>query len=92
MRINLKQFSTYYIRVSFSQVEYFTSSPLSRVISAFPEDGLVTPPYGGFVLENLEASGGWISSASDLVQFLDALNGSLSDASNGYKLLSVSAS
>ena len=43
-------------------------------------------------MENLEASGGWISSASDLVQFLDALNGSLSDSSNGYQLLSVSAS
>ncbi len=56
------------------QVEYFPEFPQTRVLSVFPDEGLVPPPYGGFYIENMDSTGGWIASASDMVRFFDALN------------------
>ena len=42
----------------------------------FVADGLVMPPYGGFSMENMAASAGWVASAEDLIAFMHALNGS----------------
>ena len=47
----------------------------------FPKDGLVSPPYGGFYLENMDSTSGWIASSADLVRFFDSLNGSSSSRS-----------
>jgi CubicO group peptidase (beta-lactamase class C family) len=44
--------------------------------SVFPEEKeLVEEPYGEFYLEALDAHGGWIASAADLVRFVSALDG-----------------
>ena len=37
---------------------------------------MVPPPYGGFYLENMDSTSGWIASATDLVRFFDSLNSS----------------
>ena len=58
------------------QVEYFASPRCWIVDSVFSGDGKVLAPYGGFALENGDADGGWISTATDLVRFMCALDGS----------------
>ena len=61
------------------QVEYYSEYPADRVESINPEDGLVSPPYGGFSMENMAATGGWLGSATELVKFFEALNGTGKD-------------
>ena len=63
-------------------MEYYPTYPSSKVQSVYPKAGLVSPPYGGFCLENMDSTSGWIASAADLVKFFDALN-----ASNSRSLL-----
>ena len=58
------------------QVEYFASPRCWVVDSVFSGDGKVLAPYGGFALENGDADGGWIATATDLVRFMCALDGS----------------
>ena len=60
----------------FFQVEYFASPRCWVVDSVFSGDGKVLAPYGGFALENGDADGGWIATATDLVRFMCALDGS----------------
>lgn len=44
--------------------------------SVFPDDGEPVPqPYGTFSVEAMDAHGGWIASAVDLVRFVTALDG-----------------
>jgi N-acyl-D-amino-acid deacylase len=43
------------------EVRYFSKGPMS--------------PYGGFNLEAMDAHGGWIASAVDLVKFINAIDG-----------------
>lgn len=58
------------------EVIYHMREGDDRYESVFPEvEGLVEEPYGQFYLEALDAHGGWIASASDLVRFAMALNG-----------------
>ncbi len=45
------------------------------VPSAFPGEGYAVPAYGGTYLEALDAHGGWIASAEDLVRFVTAVDG-----------------
>lgn len=45
------------------------------VDSIFPGHGRVPSPYGGFALEYGDADGGWIATATDLITFLHALDG-----------------
>lgn len=55
--------------------------------SVFPQQsGPVPAPYGGFYLEAMDAHGGWIASAIDLLKFVTALDGSRA----GVALLSAS--
>lgn len=42
--------------------------------SVFPGDGSVPTPYGGFYLEAMDAHGGWIASAIDLLRFIVAVD------------------
>ena len=57
-----------------AQVEYFSRYPANRVLSVFPEDGEVSPPYGGFCLENMDASSGWLASAAELAKLIDSIS------------------
>ena len=56
-------------------MEYFSEYPADRVESVKPGEGLVSPPYGGFSLENMAATAGWLGSATEMVKLFDALNG-----------------
>lgn len=41
-----------------------------RFLSMFPGRGMVPAPYGAFSIEAMDAHGGWIASAPDLVRFM----------------------
>ncbi len=43
--------------------------------SVFPPHAAVPWPYGGFYLESADAAGGWVSSAPDLLRFMEAIDG-----------------
>ncbi|HSB15858.1 MAG TPA: serine hydrolase [Bryobacteraceae bacterium] len=55
------------------EVRYY-SDPMPLYTSVYGE-GLVPFPYGAFSMEGIDASGGWIASAMDLVRFASALDG-----------------
>jgi N-acyl-D-amino-acid deacylase len=55
------------------EVRYYTRGN-STSNSVFPDGGKVPVPYGGFFLESMDAHGGWIASAIDLVRFAAAFN------------------
>jgi N-acyl-D-amino-acid deacylase len=55
------------------EVKYYD---FEQVQSVFPGQGTVPFPDGGFYLESMDAHGGWIASAVDLVRFLTAVDGS----------------
>jgi CubicO group peptidase (beta-lactamase class C family) len=55
------------------EVRYYASDELAD--NVFPAEPLKVPwPYGGFHLEAMDAHGGWIASAIDLVRFAAALD------------------
>ena len=43
--------------------------------SVFPPHSPVPWPYGGMYIEALDAAGGWVSSAPDLLRFMEAIDG-----------------
>jgi N-acyl-D-amino-acid deacylase len=43
--------------------------------SAFPGDGYAVPAYGAVYMEALDAHGGWLATAEDLVRFATAVDG-----------------
>lgn len=45
-----------------------------RTPSVFPPHEIVPWPYGGFNVEALDAHGGWVSSAPDLLRFMEAID------------------
>lgn len=54
-----------------NEVRYYDYRPSTR--SVFPGGSSNVPwPYGGFYLEAMDASGGWLASAVDLARFGDA--------------------
>lgn len=53
------------------EVRYYD---LATVSSVFPGGGAVPLPYGGFNLEAMDAHGGWIASAVDLMRFMTAVD------------------
>lgn len=57
------------------EVKYYdyTGAPLAT--SVFPGTTTVPMQYGGYNLEAMDAHGGWIASAIDLVRFMSALDG-----------------
>ena len=48
--------------------------------SVFPGDDFGPPAYGAFYLRSLDAHGGWIATAADLVRFTLAIDGKLGPA------------
>src|SRR5262249_37347090 len=55
------------------EVRYYTPNNATGT-SVFPGGEEVSGPYGAFFLEAMDAHGGWIASAIDLVRFASALN------------------
>lgn len=55
------------------EVVYHTRRPVEVDSVVAPKDGKVAPPYGAWSLEAMDAHGGWIASAPDLVRFACAL-------------------
>lgn len=54
------------------EVRYFSDEEVPSVFD--PRRPKVNFAYGGFNLENMDAHGGWLSSAIDLVRFADSLD------------------
>ncbi|CAN5520445.1 hypothetical protein BH09CHL1_BH09CHL1_13030 [soil metagenome] len=48
--------------------------------SVFPGEGFVPVGYGSFFVESLDAHGGWIASAEDLIKFATAIDGQRGEA------------
>ena len=46
-----------------------------RFFSVYPNRGIVPAPYGAFSIETMDAHGGWVARAPDLVRFMSALDG-----------------
>ena len=53
------------------EVRYYD---LATVNSVFPGGGAVPLPYGGFNIEAMDAHGGWVASAVDLLRFVTAVD------------------
>ena len=51
------------------EVRYYDHPGQPPVASVFPGEGFVPDAYGGYFMEALDAHGGWIATASDLVRF-----------------------
>ncbi|GAA4094750.1 serine hydrolase domain-containing protein [Actinomadura miaoliensis] len=66
------------------EVPYYSQYNVSTVMNA--TGATVPAPYGGFNLENMDAHGGWLSTAVDMVRFaglFDAANSVLNSTSIG---------
>lgn len=60
-----------------AEVRYYTYPEAPTTRSVFPNaTEPVSRPYGGFYLEAMDAHGGWVASAIDLMRFVTALDGS----------------
>ncbi len=60
------------------EVTYYDYPGAPQVPSVVqPLYSLVPIPYGGFSLELLAAAGGWVASATDLLRYVDTMNGQL---------------
>jgi len=57
------------------EVNYYPSSGAKKVPSVYKHKERVPSPYGGFHLEAMDAHGGWIATASDLIRLLTAVDG-----------------
>ncbi|HVP90308.1 MAG TPA: serine hydrolase domain-containing protein [Terriglobales bacterium] len=58
------------------EVAYYDYPGAPLTPSVFGEAGDLVPwPYGGFAIEPMDAHGGWIASAVDLVRFVTAVDG-----------------
>ena len=60
------------------EVSYYDYPGAPQVPSVIqPLYSLVPIPYGGFSLELLAAAGGWVASTTDLLRYVDTMNGQL---------------
>ena len=57
------------------EVAYYHPPPPGLVLAVPPESGRVPLPDGGFYMHVMDAHGGWIASAPDLLRFLTAVDG-----------------
>ncbi|MFL5537365.1 MAG: serine hydrolase [Longimicrobiaceae bacterium] len=55
------------------EVRYYDAA--GPTLSVFPGEGTVPAPYGGFYLEAMDSHGGWLSTAADLLRFVNAVDG-----------------
>jgi N-acyl-D-amino-acid deacylase len=60
------------------EVHYYDYEGAPMALSVFPGSLIVPWPYGGFDIEAMDAHGGWVATATDLLRFVTALdNGKL---------------
>lgn len=58
------------------EVVYYDYDGAPQAFSVFPTGSSTVPwPYGGFAIEPMDAHGGWLASASDLLRFLLVVDG-----------------
>ncbi|HWV24481.1 MAG TPA: serine hydrolase domain-containing protein [Thermomicrobiales bacterium] len=57
------------------EVRYYSPEGLEPRPSVYPGEGYVPVGYGSFYLRSLDAHGGWIATAADMVQFALAIDG-----------------
>jgi N-acyl-D-amino-acid deacylase len=62
------------------EVRYYSPPGLDPRPSVYPGEGFVPVGYGSFYLPSLDAHGGWIAPAHDLVRFALAVDGRLGTA------------
>jgi N-acyl-D-amino-acid deacylase len=63
-----------------AEVRYYSPEGLAPRPSVFPGEGFVPVGYGSFYLQSLDAHGGWIASAEDLIRFMLAIDGTRGEA------------
>lgn len=57
-----------------NEVRYYYNSGATRN-SVFPPHPRVPAPYGGFYLEPVKGAGAWVSTASDILRIIEAVDG-----------------
>jgi N-acyl-D-amino-acid deacylase len=57
------------------EVRYHGPAGQTTLPSVFPGEGFATLAYGAYYMESLDAHGGWLASAVDLVRFATAVDG-----------------
>lgn len=57
------------------EVHYYDYEGAPMTLSVFPGSLIVPWPYGGFDIEAMDAHGGWVATATDLLRFVTALDG-----------------
>jgi N-acyl-D-amino-acid deacylase len=57
-----------------SEVNYYDYEGAPQALSVFPDSSLVPAPYGGFYIEAMDSHGGWVTTATDLLRFVTALD------------------
>jgi N-acyl-D-amino-acid deacylase len=57
------------------EVHYYGPGEISTMPSAFPGEGFASIAYGFYAVEAMDAHGGWLASAADLVRFATAVDG-----------------
>lgn len=57
-----------------NEVRYYDYEGAPRMVSVFPDSPPVPAPYGGFCLEAMDAHGGWVATATDLLRFVISLD------------------
>jgi len=56
------------------EVHYYDYEGAPKALSVFPDSLVVPAPYGGFYIEAMDAPGGWIATATDILRFVTALD------------------
>jgi N-acyl-D-amino-acid deacylase len=62
------------------EVRYYAPEGLEPRPGVYPESGFVPVGYGSFYLRSLDAHGGWVASAENLVRFALAIDGTKGEA------------
>ncbi len=57
------------------EVRYYPPAEYPTVPSVYPSEGFVDMPYGNYYLKGMDAHGGWIATAADLVRYATAIDG-----------------
>lgn len=75
------------------EVAYVDHAGAGLAASVFPGDGDVPWPDGGFHLEAMDAHGGWVASAPELIRFVAAVDGfdNRADVLSGASLAAMAA-
>lgn len=62
------------------EVRYYAPPGMAPRVSVYPNGGYVPVAYGAFYMQALDAHGGWIGTAEDLVRFSLAVDGARGEA------------